>query len=198
MRLAGRTLTMVNAAPFRATLQPLQFGVGAAGGAEQVIHSTRLAAEQQPGWIVFQSDFQNAFNTIFRRLILEQLLNWGTKTWSRTSSVATVMQLSLVFALRMEQHIGLYLGKGYARRPTIGRFFFAVGLQAVLTALHEEMKKPDAVDAVLADYQLGDAGPLCELCTDDNQQSPVVDIAALLDGVRWWGPRPLLSLLPNA
>ena len=28
MRLAGRTLTMVNAARFRATLLPLQFGVG--------------------------------------------------------------------------------------------------------------------------------------------------------------------------
>ena len=77
MRLAGRTLTMVNAARFRATLLPLQFGVGVPGGAEQVIHSTRLAAEQQPEWIVFQSDFQNAFNTISRRLILEQLFKLG-------------------------------------------------------------------------------------------------------------------------
>ena len=53
------------------------------------------------------------------------------------------------------------------------------------------MKKPDAVDAVLANYKPGEAGPLRELCTNDNQQSLLVDIAALLDDVRLVGPPPV-------
>ena len=48
--------------------------------------------------------------------------------------------------------------------------------------------------AVLADYQPGDAGPRRELCTDDNQQSLVLDIAALLDDVRLVGPPPVVVL----
>ena len=98
----------------------------------------------------------------------------------------------------MEQHIGFLSREGVRQGDPLGPFFFAVGLQAVLTALHEEMKKPDALDAVLADYQPGDAGPLRELCTDDNQQSSNFWISQPSSMTSaWWGPRPLLSLLPN-
>ena len=192
MRLAGRTLTMVNAARFRATLLPLQFGVGVPGGAEQVIHSTRLAAEQQPEWIVFQSDFQNAFNTISRRLILEQLFKLGYQDLVPyfLCCYGHAAQLSVRMA---DGTTHWFLSReGVRQGDPLGPFFFAVGLQAVLTALHEEMKKPDALDAVLADYQPGDAGPLRELCTDDNQQSLILDIAALLDDVRLVGPPPVV------
>ena len=85
--------------------------------------------------------------------------------------------------------------EGVRQGDPLGPSFFAVGLQAVLTALNEEMKKPDALDAVLADYQPGDAGPgLCvsSVLMTTSSLYVILDNAALLDDVRLVGPPPVV------
>ena len=77
MRQTGRVMVLTNSVRFRTFFQPYQFGVGVPGGAEQIIHSTRLAVQAHPGWVVFQADLSNAFNTISRTLILNELFEQG-------------------------------------------------------------------------------------------------------------------------
>ena len=53
---------------------PRQLGVGIPGGAEAAVHATRIYLENlQPGNILLKIDFQNAFNTVRRDVILEEI-----------------------------------------------------------------------------------------------------------------------------
>ena len=53
---------------------PRQLGVGIPGGAEAAVHATRIFLDNlQPGNILLKIDFQNAFNTVRRDVILEEI-----------------------------------------------------------------------------------------------------------------------------
>ena len=57
-----------------AILRPVQRGVGVAGGCESAVHSVQAWLELNPGHIALKTDFENAFNTMSRALMLQKLL----------------------------------------------------------------------------------------------------------------------------
>ena len=109
-----------------------QLGVSVSAGAEAVIHGTRLAL-QSPNSISLQLDFKNAFNSLSRRLILQQLhLHFP--------------HLIPYFSARYGNHTHLPVSgapidvsitsrTGIQQGDPLGPFFFALGLAAVTDPL---------------------------------------------------------------
>jgi len=189
MRLAGRTLAVLNASRFQATLLPFQFGVSVPGGAEHIIHATRLIAEERPEWAVFQADFTNAFNTVSRRAILRQLFKCGYQdlvpyflsNYGQAASLSVHMSDGAVRWLPSAE--------GVRQGDPLGPFFFALALQPVLVRLHKELSTEDAIGEVMLEHGISpsERDSFKRLVWDNRLQGILLDIAALLDDVRLAG-----------
>jgi len=116
-------------------LQHNQLGVSVPAGAETIVHATRCAL-QSPGSVSLQLDFKNAFNSLSRRLILQQLRLYFP-------------HLIPYFLARYGQHTKLPLATappgfsidsrtGVQQGDPMGPFFFALGLTAVTAPLFAE------------------------------------------------------------
>ena len=74
-RLLGRAIALHNAPAFAKFFQPRgQMGVATPGGIESIVHSVRLALHKDPNLVCISLDFSNAFNSVDRGLIYQQLL----------------------------------------------------------------------------------------------------------------------------
>ena len=74
-RLTSKCACSLLYSRIRAYFGALQVGVACSGGAEQVIHSMRMAVDQNwldPDFIIMKVDFSNAFNSVNRQSMLEQ------------------------------------------------------------------------------------------------------------------------------
>ena len=52
---------------------PIQHGVATEGGPELIIHHVQLLMEEHPDWVVVKSDISNAFNSVDRRHLLNEI-----------------------------------------------------------------------------------------------------------------------------
>lgn len=128
VRLIGRAITKHNASGFENFLLPLgQLGVATSAGAEAIVHSVRLASVAHPDWLFLQLDFRNAFNTISRSLIEQQLQSSFPSLlpyfYSRYGR-ATLIQVGDSGVIQSTS--GVHQG------DPVGPFFFALGLAAVM------------------------------------------------------------------
>jgi hypothetical protein len=55
------------------TFFPHQFGVATKGGCESIIHDIKCIVDLHPDWLVFQLDVANAFNSVLRKVIFQEL-----------------------------------------------------------------------------------------------------------------------------
>ena len=192
VRLTGRALAISNAHRFRQTMLPLQFGVGVPGGAEQIIHATRLATEAHPEWMSFQADFENAYNCISRHLILTQLHRTGYDDLIPyfLMNYGSPSHLSVRAADGTTHWI--LSQEGVRQGDPLGPFFFAIVLQSVLEALSEEMKNEKVLDNIVAES--GEEIPpeeqasIRRSCWHTPSKRAQIDVSALLDDVRLLGP----------
>ncbi len=54
-------------------LSPLQHGVAVEGGSEMLVHHIQLALESNPSWALLKTDMSNAFNSVNRSNLLQQV-----------------------------------------------------------------------------------------------------------------------------
>ena len=188
VRLTGRVLAISNAHRFRQTMLPLQFGVGVPGGAEQIIHATRLATEAHPEWMSFQADFQNAFNCISRHLILNQLHRTGYDDLVPyfLMNYGSPSHLSVRAADGTTHWI--LSQEGVRQGDPLGPFFFALALQSVLEALSAELKNDKILNDIVADSPSKEQASIRRSCWHEPSNQVRVDVSALLDDVRLLGP----------
>ena len=52
---------------------PLQHGVAVEGGSEMLVHHIQLALESNPSWALLKTDMSNAFNSVNRSNLLQQV-----------------------------------------------------------------------------------------------------------------------------
>ncbi len=50
-----------------------QFGIATKGGCETIIHAIKCTSDLHPNQVVFQLDVANAFNSLLRRVIFQEL-----------------------------------------------------------------------------------------------------------------------------
>ena len=96
-KLTSKSVQFIHKDELVEVFMPFQFGAGAPLGAECIIQIIRNLLELHPDWTIAKVDFKNAFNTIFRKLLLDavtrhipNMLNWvqanhinATKLWHR-------------------------------------------------------------------------------------------------------------------
>eukprot|EP00850_Spirogloea_muscicola_P021666 SM000257S08650 [mRNA] locus=s257:175322:176538:- [translate_table: standard] len=73
MRLVSKAVCSVLKPQLTSHLSPHQFGAGMSCGAEALVHGIRAALDVDPSMMVLGLDISNAFNTVERRVIMEEL-----------------------------------------------------------------------------------------------------------------------------
>ena len=73
-RAAFRAVCVQYGKRFEEVLSPLQYGVHVRGGGEQIIQAIRLLLAEDPSRIVIRADVKNAFNSLHRAPLFDQLL----------------------------------------------------------------------------------------------------------------------------
>lgn len=73
IRLLSKVILLKEQGTLGSDLAPLQAGVGMPGGSEFVIHSCRELLRQHPDWAVLSVDLHNAYGTVSRQMIRNQL-----------------------------------------------------------------------------------------------------------------------------
>jgi hypothetical protein len=129
---------------------PLQFGVGISQGAEVVVHATRVMMDQHPDWVVFKTDFRNAF--VCRAKALEvvrqefpQLLPWLQSIYSERSHLWMQSDAGLGGGARDF----IWSEDGAQQGDPLGPFLFCVAMQQVLV-------QANAVLSAAGGFALGD------------------------------------------
>ena len=72
-RLTARALCVQMKAHFADFFCPIQHGVSTENGSELIAHHIELALENNPEWIVLKSDVKNAFNSVSRQHLLQEI-----------------------------------------------------------------------------------------------------------------------------
>jgi hypothetical protein len=127
-RLLGKAIALENSALFKDYLLPKgQLGVAVAGGVEAIPHAIRIALAADPSLLVLQLDFRNAFNTVDRNVIYQQLeqhfphlIPYFLSHYGVPSRLAENGGTAL-----------LWSETGVQQGDPLGPFFFSLALQAV-------------------------------------------------------------------
>ena len=124
-------------------LVPLQVGVGTPGGTELVIHSVRAALDQNKDWCAITIDCRNAYGSIHRSAIHNQLDHLTQVT--RTSLVQKYFQL---FAepsspILTRGSLRLKASQGVFQGDPLSPLLFSIGLDPVLKAVNRQLLLAD-------------------------------------------------------
>ena len=72
-RLTAKSICVQKKDSFIQLFSPLQHGVATKGGTELLVHQVQLLLEENKDWIVLKSDMRNAFNSVSRSHLLNEV-----------------------------------------------------------------------------------------------------------------------------
>ena len=121
-----------------AHFMPMQFGVGARNGAETIVHAMSMMMDEHPDWVFFQTDFKNAYNSIYRSEALEavrehfpQMLPWLRAIYTPRSA--------LWFDIH-DRREAITSEEGAQQGDPLGPFVFCAAMQSVLDGANEVLQ----------------------------------------------------------
>lgn len=138
-KLIARALADHCREDFASFFQPFQFGVASSCGAETVLHTVRALSSAHPDWVVFKTDFSNAFNSVFRNVALQAVKQRfpGVFPWIRAIYTP---KSSLWADLGPDHHrVALLSAEGAQQGDPLGPFLFCVVMQEVLLRANETL-----------------------------------------------------------
>ena len=117
-----------------------QYGVGSSAGCETVILRTEMLLKANPRWIVAKSDFKNAFNSMFRKQILEALRNSFPGLYNLVLALyGTSSKLWAFF--EQGKRRSMMSEEGVQQGDVLGPFLFCLVVQPILMAMNDFLKR---------------------------------------------------------
>ena len=143
MRLAGSTALNVTKENIKNYLEPTQLAVGSQSGTETIIHQTRQLMKD--GHFILQIDLTNAFNSVSRCAIQEELIKHAPSLlnyWDRLYGSHTNLSLKAEDGIH-----GVPSQTGVRQGCPFGTAFFCIAIQRILN----EIDDPDILKLAYAD-----------------------------------------------
>ena len=127
-KIISKTILNHYIAHAKEILEPFQFGLSK-GGLESITFITKEALKEHPNWVLLRLDLVNAFNSILRKIIFEEvsanfplLLPWLHCLYGRFSDLWTKSEDgTCYFPLSSEE--------GVKQGCTLGSFLFCIAIQ---------------------------------------------------------------------
>lgn len=115
-------------------LQAHQFGVGVPAGIDAIIHAAKTELATNPDSILLLMDFINAFNSISRKLMREQLIKHGFHWLIPYFDAKYPLNKVRLASVRMSDGSTRWIEvfTGVFQGDPLGPFFFAMALMAVM------------------------------------------------------------------
>ena len=154
-RLCARSVCLREKSSMTDFLSPVQYGVATQGGLEQVVHQVQAGLEAHNNWCLFKCDLSNAFNSVARTTIFEELscnfpslLPFTTLLYGQSSPlIYRTDDSSTVLSSREGVHQG----------DPLGPFYFCLAINSCLQLLqssHDDLVCACLSVCLLLDYLL--------------------------------------------
>ena len=168
-------------------MSPLQYGVQTRGGLEQVQLQVRALLEANPTWCVLRADCRNAFNTLSRRPIMQQL----REHFPELLPLVGQFYLSaggLHFRGADGERVLLHSITGVQQGDPLGPFLFALGIHPALQAVQRRFPTVHLL-AFLDDVHLvGPQGAVCAAFAALRREFAAIGLQTRADKNHVWTP----------
>jgi len=152
-RIASRAVCIQYGKRWQEHFAPQQYGVQTPGGAEQVYLQVNALLEQHPDWVVLRWDGVNAFNTINRGPLLDQLRQLFPELLPLVGQFY-LGSGKLFFRGADGVTVTLASVSGVQQGDPLGPFLYALGIHPALVTLAERYRGRVWVLAYLDDIHL--------------------------------------------
>jgi len=154
-KLAGKQILQVESRSLCRIFGNIQLGVGAKLGIERIVNSVQISSDLNPTFDILCLDFKNAFNSIDRIHIRNQLISHFPQLVAMFDSFYIKTQSPLVIPSGCSTDSSRFISscQGVQQGDTLGPLLFALGLQPILLGIKEILDKhnvPNAISLVAA------------------------------------------------
>lgn len=132
IRLLSKVIVLKEQRPLARALTPIQCGVGLQGGTEFMSHSIRQLSQQNPEWAVTAIDLSNAYGTVSRAFVRQQLL--ALREEDRPLTLAYFERFCAPAFTVQSGSFSMSIAEGVIQGDPLSPLFFALALQPGLTA----------------------------------------------------------------
>ena len=129
-RITAKAICSEKQTDFQSFFCPIQHGVATEGGVETIVHHVQALIEQHPEWVILKSDVKNAFNSISRQHMLQQICNSFPDLYPHAFSMYGHVS-SLVYTMG-ERTVILQSQEGVHQGDPLGPSLFAIAIQPLL------------------------------------------------------------------
>lgn len=181
LRIAGRAITHAYGERFATFFGPAhQFGIATPAGTETITHAIRTALAAHPDWMVLQLDMKNAYNTVERSFIAEELLKAPQFADLIPYFYARYGKSKVLSVPLMGEDACVESQRGVQQGDPLGPFFFCLALRALTL---EDPPAPQPTDAMAQadDTPLGSSSRVLQLYLLDDGTicGPPQEVAAV-------------------
>ena len=138
-RVTSRAICVQMKNSFASFFCPIQHGVSTENGSELIIHHIELMLEHNPDWIVLKSDVKNAFNSINRHHLLNELRQSFPELYNYASQMYGGFN-SLVF-MEGGTAVAISSEEGIHQGDPLGPALFATAIHPILRDLQERFQE---------------------------------------------------------